>query len=64
MIMECVQTLQCGHTFCIRCVKWYIHSAKEAGDKPHCINCQELITRYKPNYQLSKLIDVLEEPTT
>ena len=62
MITERAQTLQCGHTFCIGCVKWYIHSAEEAGDEPRCIDCQEVITRYKPNYQLGELVDALEEP--
>jgi len=64
MDTECTQTLQCGHMFCIGCVKWYIHSAKEAEDEPRCIDCQEVIKRYKPNYQLGELIDVIKEPAT
>ena len=58
------QVLQCGHTFCVSCVKHYIKSAEEAGDEPRCIDCQEVITRYKPNYQLGELVKELEEPAT
>ena len=50
--------------FCINCIKWYIKSTEEAEDKPCCIDCQEVITRYKLNYQLGKLIDDLEGVTT